>query len=59
MGVITSMEDLAAQRGISSHISFKMKQEYSKLCGFVRARMSPEIVISNSLLLHGHRDNEV
>ena len=45
MGVITGTEELAAQRGISSYISFKMKQEYSKFCGFARARMSPEIVI--------------
>ena len=59
MGGITGTEKLAAQRGVTSHISFKMKQEYSKFCGFVRARMSPEIVISNSLLLHGPWENEV
>ena len=34
-------------------LSYKLKREYSEMCGFVRARMSLAIVRSNSLLLRG------
>ena len=37
-------------------LSYKLKREYSEMCGFVRARMSLAIVRSNSLLLRGPRD---
>ena len=35
-----------------------MKQEYSEICGFIRAWMSVVIVRSNILLLQGTRDKE-
>ena len=44
-------EALAAQKRLVALLSFKLKQEYSEMCGFVRARMSLAIVRSNSLLL--------
>ena len=48
---IPGVEALAAQEGVAPLISFKLKQEYSELCGFVRARMSLATVRSNSVLL--------
>ena len=44
-------EALAVQKRLSTLISFKLKQEYSEMCGFVRVRMSLAIVRSNSLLI--------
>ena len=49
-------EAIAAQKRLSALLSYKLKREYSEMCGFVRARMSLEIVRSNSLLLRGPRD---
>ena len=46
-------EALAAQKRLASLLSYKLKHEYSEMCGFVRARMSLSILISNSLLLRG------
>ena len=37
-------------------LSYKLKWEYSEMCGFVRERISVAIVRSNSLLLRGPRD---
>ena len=37
-------------------LSYKLKQEYSEMCGFVRARISQAIVRYISLLLRGPRD---
>ena len=48
---IPGAEALAAQKRLAALLSYNLKQEYSKMCGFVRARMSLEIVRSNSLLL--------
>ena len=53
---ITGAEALASQKRLDKLLSYKMKREYSEMCGFVRARMSLAIVRSNSLLLHGPRD---
>ena len=55
---IPGTEALAAQNILATLISFKLKREYSELCGLVRARMSLEIVRSNILLLHGPWDKE-
>ena len=44
-------EALAAQKWLAALLSYKLKREYSEMCGFVRARMSLVIVRSNSLLL--------
>ena len=44
---------LAAQNRLAALLSYKLKREYSEICGFVRARMSLAIVRSNSLLLRG------
>ena len=46
-------EALAAQKRLAALLSYKLKQEYSEMCGFVRARMSLVIVIPNNLLLSG------
>ena len=48
---IYGAEALAAQKRLAALLSYKLKREYSEMCGFVRARMSLEIVRSNSLLL--------
>ena len=53
---IPEAEALAAQKRLAALLSYKLKREYSKMCGFVRARMSLAIVRSNSLLLRGPRD---
>ena len=52
------MEALAAQKRLAALLSYKMKQEYSEMCGFVRASMPLAIVQSNSLLLHGPQDKK-
>ena len=44
-------EVLAAQKRLSVILSYKLKLEYSEMCGFVRARMSLAILRSNSLVL--------
>ena len=53
---IPRAEALAAQKKLAALLSYKLKREYSEICGFVRARMSLAIVISNSLLLRGPCD---
>ena len=54
--VIAGAEALSVQKKLAALLSYKLKQEQSEICGFVEARMSPAIVISNSLLLRGPRD---
>ena len=53
---IPGAEALAVQKRLAALLSYKLKWEYSEMCGFVRARMSLAIVIYNSLLLRGPRD---
>ena len=53
---IPRAEALAAQNIFAGKLSYKLRREYSEMCGFVRARMSLEIVRSNSLLRRGPRD---
>ena len=48
---IPGAEALAAQKKLAALLSYNLKQEYSEMCGFVRARMSLAIVRYNSLLL--------
>ena len=48
---IPRVEALAAQKRLAALLSYKLKREYSEMCGFLRARMSLTIVRSNSLLL--------
>ena len=48
---IPGAEALASQMRLAARLRYKLKQEYSEMCGFVRARMSQEIVRSNRLLL--------
>ena len=52
---IPGAEALAAQKRLAVLLSYKLKQEYSEMCGFVRARMSLAIMRSNSLLLYDPR----
>ena len=56
---IPGAEALAAQKRLVALLSYKLKWKYSEMCGFVRARMSLAIVISNSLLLSIPRDKGV
>ena len=44
------VEVLGAQNRLAALLDYKLKQEYSEMCGFVKARMSLAIVRSNSLL---------
>ena len=55
---IPGEEALAVQKRLAALLSYKLKREYSEMCGFVRARMSLDIVRSNSLLFHGPCDKE-
>ena len=50
---IPAAEDLAPQKRLAAILRYKLKQEYSEMCGFVRLRMSLAIGRSNSLLLRG------
>ena len=59
MDRIPGTEDVAAQRRIGLLLNNKFKQEYSEICGCVRARVSLAIVSSNTLLLNGARDQGV
>ena len=52
---ILGAEAVAAQKRLAVLLSYKLKREYSEMCGFVRAQMSLAIVRSNSLLLRGPR----
>ena len=53
---IPGAEALAAQKRLAALLSYKLKREYSEMCGFVRSRMSLAIVRSKSLLLRGPWD---
>ena len=53
---IPGAEALAAQKRLAALLSYKLKREYSEMCGFVRARMSLAIVRSNNLILRGPRN---
>ena len=57
MDGIPRAEDLAAQKRLVALLSYKLKWEYSEMCGFVRAGIFLAIVRSNSLLLFGPRNN--
>ena len=56
MDRIPGAEALAAHKSLDAIISYKLKREYSEMCGFVQARMSLAIVRSNSLILRGPWD---
>ena len=53
---IPGAEALAAQKRLALLLSYKLKPEYSEMCGFVRARISLAIVRSDSLILRGPCD---
>ena len=55
---IPEAEALAAQKRLGALLSYKLKREYSEICGFVRASISLATVRSNSLLLRGPQDKE-
>ena len=57
--IIFMAEALSAQNILAALLSYKLKREYSEMCGFVRARMSLAIVISNILLLRSPWEKEV
>ena len=50
---ILKAEDLSKQKRLAALLSYKLKQEYSEMCSFLRVRMSLAIVRYNSLLLRG------
>ena len=52
---IPGAEALDAQKRLAALLSYKLKREYSEMCGFVRGRMTLAIVRSNSLLLSSPR----
>ena len=56
---IPGAEALAAQKRLAALLSYKLKREYSEMCGFVRASMSLAIVRSNILLPRGPRGKGV
>ena len=56
---IPGAEALTAQKRLAALLSYKLKREYSEMCGFVQARMSLATVRSNSLILRGPCDKGV
>ena len=56
MDVIPVAEAIVAQKILAALLSYKLGQEYSEMCGFVRVRISLAIVRYNSLLLCSPRD---
>ena len=56
---IPGVEVLVAQKRVAALLRYKLKQEYSEMCGFVRASMSLAIVRSNILILRGPWDKGV
>ena len=50
------MEALAAQKTLAALLSYKLKREYSEMCGFVKARFSLAVVRYDSLLLRIPQD---
>ena len=54
--IIPGAEALDTQKILAALLSYKLNQEYSDMCVFVKARMSLVIVRSNSLLLHDPRN---
>ena len=54
--VTPGAEALAAQKRLASLLSYKLKREYSEMCGFMWAKMLLAIVSSNNPLLRGPRD---
>ena len=51
--VIPGAEALSVKKRLVALLSYKLKWEYSEMCGFVQSRMSLAIVRSYSLLLCG------
>ena len=49
--IIPGVQSLVPHKRLAALISFKLKREYSELCGFLRVRMSLEIVRTNSLII--------
>ena len=52
---IPGAEALFAQKRLAALLSYKLKREYSEMCGFVQGRISLAIMSSNSLLIRGPR----
>ena len=55
---ILGAEALATQKRLAALISYKLKWEYSEMCGLFWARKVPSMVRSNSLLLYGPCNKE-
>ena len=55
---IPGAEALAAKKRLAALLSYKLKWEYSEICGFVKVRISLAIVRSTILFLCGPRDKE-
>ena len=53
---IPRAEALSVQKRLAGLLSYKLKREYSEMCGFVRVSMSLVILRSNSLLLRRPRN---
>ena len=53
---IPGAESLAVQKRLAALLSYKLKWEYSEMCGLVQERMLLAIVRSNSLLPRGPRE---
>ena len=53
---IPGAEALSTQNRLAALLSYKLKQEYSEMCGVVQARMSLAIVRSNIQLLRSHHE---
>ena len=57
--VIPRAEALAVQKRLAALLRYKLKREYSEMCGFVKAWISIAIGSSNSLILHSHSQHDI
>ena len=56
MDGLAGPETQAAEKRMASFLARKWKRPYSKMVGFVRARMALAVVRANSMLLRGSRE---
>ena len=59
MDGIPRAESLDTLKRLAALLSYKLKREYTEMCGFVRERISLAIVRSNGLLISAPQGKEV
>ena len=57
--IILGVEAKAVKQCMALIIRYKLKQDYDKMCGFVRFSMALSIVLFNTVILRGTQEKEV